>query len=181
MHFVGTKLPWRPQDPCPCESGSLLRDCCLLKTGELRKEVPSLQPQGPSSGLRQSRCYLASTEDCSSKLTGEHYMSRTVLDAFPGTPAVAINGMPWLAPGERRIVGINSLTANILCDRHNSSLSPLDTEAGRIFRMLQAIDVDLTNRSLSRKNKFYLVSGELFELWMLKAACGIIFSRICGK
>ena len=45
-------------------------------------------------------------------------------------PAVAIDGVFWASPGE--VVGINSLTAKILCVRHNSALSPLDTEAGQL-------------------------------------------------
>lgn len=67
----------------------------------------------------------------------------------------------------------NSLTSKLLCDRHNSALSPLDDEAGNFFRTLQEIKNDLTENSISRRKELYLFSGEMIELWMLKVACGL--------
>jgi hypothetical protein len=114
--------------------------------------------------------------DCSPDLSAEHYMSRSVLEAI-GPSAVAIDGVPWLATGERRAVGIASLTAKILCIRHNSALSPVDDAAGQFFKKLQMIHADLQRRSLSLKHSLVIMSGEALELWMLKLACGLFYSR----
>jgi hypothetical protein len=101
-----------------------------------------------------------------------------VLQAIDTT--VAVRGIPRLPDGEEKEIGINSLTARILCCRHNSALSPLDSAAGAFFEKLQAIEVDLQRRSLSRKHSFILMSGEALELWMLKLACGLFYSKIAA-
>jgi hypothetical protein len=95
-------------------------------------------------------------------------------------PAVAIEGVHWLAPGQRNIIGINSLTANILCGRHNSALSILDTEAGQFFRTIKNIRTKPNSKSLSRKPRVSIVSGEALELWILKIACGLFYSKIAS-
>lgn len=84
--------------------------------------------------------------------------------------------MPWLPVNESRRVGINSLVSNILCERHNSTLHPLDDEAKTFFRFFRDISDDIGNTSLSRKGMNRIVSGELMELWLLKVACGITLS-----
>jgi hypothetical protein len=165
-----------PSAPCPCESGKRLRYCCLLPNGALRKEPPRLQPPAPRTGRSQLGCYLARTMDCSPDLSAEHYLSRSVLGAI-GSPAVAIDGVPWLAPGERKIVGSENLTVKILCIRHNSALSPLDQVAGQFFKKLRVIHADLLRRSLSLKRSLVIISREALELWMLKLACGLFYSK----
>jgi hypothetical protein len=95
-------------------------------------------------------------------------------------PAVAIEGVHWLAPGEKKIIAINRLTANILCGRHNSALSILDTEAGLFLRTIKNIRAGLGRKSLSRKRSISIVSGEALELWILKMACGLFYSKIAS-
>lgn len=75
---------------------------------------------------------------------------------------IEFGGLPWKKPGELVTYGINSLVSNILCKCHNEALSPLDTAAGRTFRILQEIYEDLSpaNKSLSRKGKWFLVSRD---------------------
>ena len=92
-------------------------------------------------------------------------------------PVVATDGVHWLAPGEQRVIGINSLTANILCGRHNSALSPLDDEGGQFLRTIKSIHASLGKKSLSRKTLVSIVSGEALEMWILKIACGLFYSK----
>jgi hypothetical protein len=106
-------------------------------------------------------------------------MSRSVLKAIGVT--VAIDGAPWLRPGEQREIGIDRLTARILCSRHNSAFSSLDSEAGVFFGTLRTIEVDLLQRSLSKKRSYVLISGEMLEAWMLKLACGLFYSKNAAK
>ena len=138
-----------------------------------------LLPTPPRTDHKHVGCYLGETADCSFDLSAEHYMSRSVLEAIG--PRVAINGAPWLSAGETREVGISSLTAKILCRRHNSALSPLDAMAGEFCRQLRAIYADCERKSISRKREVTLISGEALELWMLKAACGFFFSKNAAK
>jgi hypothetical protein len=136
-------------------------------------------PKPPVTKYSHPSCYLAPTGDCSNDISGEHYLSRTILEALG--PGIRLGGLPFLKPGEERVVGINTLTVNVLCRRHNAALSWLDDEAGRFFRTLHKIEQDLLKRSLSRKSTAYLFSGIALEMWMVKVACGLYFGRIAGS
>ncbi|MBA4090098.1 MAG: hypothetical protein C0494_05830 [Sphingobium sp.] len=143
----------------------------LLKVGALR-------PPPPVTGHVHPKCYMRSTGDCSTTISGEHYISATILREFGN---LRTSGLPWFGPGETQ-VGLNALRSNILCTRHNSALSPLDVE-GR--RMLVAIRDGLDHiwkKSLSTKTLFRIVSGEAFELWGLKTLMGLLASKsVRGK
>lgn len=128
----------------------------------MRKFVKSVRPHPPTTGNSQNGCYLGHTNDCAGGISREHYISEDVLEEL-SEPAVAIDGVFWLPPGERQIVGINSLTANILCVRHNSALSPLDAEAGHFLRTVKRIHASLDTKSVSRKRLISIVSGEALE------------------
>lgn len=168
-----------PDDPCPaCNSGRPFRQCCVSSVGTLQIKSPLLMPDQPPSGLKCDGCYLSFTNDCSEKLTGEHYMSKVVLEQLGD---FNISGAPWLKPGQTQTVGINSMTANILCARHNSQLSELDATAGTFFKMLDDIWIDMGRRSLSRRPTVKYISGETFERWMLKVFCGAFFSKIASN
>lgn len=145
----------------------------------MRKFVKSVRPHPPTTGNSQNGCYLGHTNDCAGGISREHYISEDVLEEL-SEPAVAIDGVFWLPPGERQIVGINSLTANILCVRHNSALSPLDAEAGHFLRTVKRIHASLDTKSVSRKRLISIVSGEALEQWILKVACGLFYSKIAS-
>jgi hypothetical protein len=137
-----------PNLPCPCGGAQRAAACCLGADGNPRKYVASVQPCLPATGQNQNGCYLGHTKDCAGGISREHYISETVLEQL-SEPGVAIYGVFWLRPGERKVVGINSLTANILCARHNSALSALDTEAGQFLRTVRRIHASLDTKSLS--------------------------------
>ena len=165
---------------CPCGSAAQrAAACCLGADGTVRKYVPNVRPLQPTTGQSQNGCYLGHTQDCAGGISGEHYISEVVLEQL-SEPAVAIDGVFWLPPGEQKIVGINSLTAKILCVRHNSALSPLDMEAGQFLRTVKHIHATLDASSLSRKRLISIVSGEALEQWILKVACGLFFSKIAS-
>ena len=104
---------------------------------------------------------MRSTNNCSTKISGEHYISGTILAEFGN---LRTSGLPWFGPGETR-VGINSLTSNILCTRHNSALSPLDIEGKRMLAAIRDGINHVGRKSLSTRTLFRIVSGEAFELW----------------
>ena len=168
-----------PNEPCSvCGSGKLLRNCCLTPQGTLRIKTPHLIPRSPVSGIACRGCYLQGTNDCSDTLTAEHYMSKTILSQLSG---IRVSGMPWLPTGTSKEIGLKALTARILCDHHNSTMTALDDHAGRIFKRLNEIWIDTDRRSLSRKQTVTFFSGETLERWLLKALCGAYYSKTAAK
>ena len=160
---------------CPCGSGDPAMSCCLQPDGKFRIQLPSLTPNGPVTGFCKSGCYLAETANCSHDLSAEHYISKTVLEEIG--MKVFVEGLSWLVPNTRKEVGIGALTANVLCSRHNSSLSNLDAHAGKFMRILKAIEYDFLQNPMSETySASYLISGEMLEAWMQKVLLGIHFS-----
>ena len=122
------KIILRTDGRCPCGSGKSIASCHLDTDGRLRRRLRSLRPPGPATGFSHQNCYLRDTHDCSEQISREHYMSKAVLDQLGST--LRVSGMPWLKPGQTLDTSVASLTAKILCKRHNEALSPLDGEAG---------------------------------------------------
>lgn len=168
------------EEKCPCnETDKLLKDCCFFPPSHIRKKVPSIFPPSPNTQIATPNCYLSFTNNCSPDLSGEHYMSKSVLKIIGNK--IAIGGAPWLPRGTTKEIGINSLTSNILCVRHNSALSKLDAEAGNFFKTVLKNMSNLSTKSISRKNFFALISGEAIEMWMLKVAIGLFYSKTAAK
>jgi hypothetical protein len=171
-------LPWKIEDPCPCESGKPLRDCCLGPDGVPRIRIPSLIPPGPSTGYRNDRCYLNVTANCSQSISREHYISRSILDELG---PLTFSGFPWDTPGTQITYGINSLTSHILCTRHNSALSPLDAIASKAFKAIRDSSLELARSSSPAGTRCFLISGQAVELWALKTICGLFYSSVAAE
>lgn len=176
---MNVTLPWKPDEPCPCGSGAPLKDCCLGPDGVPRINVPNLVPTGPLTGHGNESCYLKTTLNCSTKTSKEHYISRSVLQQL-GEP-LRWTGLPWEKPGVEIDYGLNSLSSHILCDRHNSALSPLDQLASNAFRSIRGSSDELNVRSISRRKKWFLVSGEALELWAFKTICGLFYASVAAQ
>ena len=162
--------------PCPGGSGKSLPDCCLRPDGTLRITPPDLCPRAPITGLAREGCYLACTGNCSDDLTREHWISETVIEEIGRT--ISVGGVPWIPVGDRKDVSTNSLTARILCKRHNEAFSPIDAHAGRFMRTLKHIANEIsTTAGKPPGESNYLLSGEMLESWMLKVLVGVYFSK----
>lgn len=79
-------------------------------------------------------CYAAPLADCDGELTAEHYVSKNLLEQFG--KAFTIKGPPWAPDGKR--VSAKSLTAKVLCRRHNNALSDTDKIAGQFYPLILA-------------------------------------------
>jgi hypothetical protein len=119
---------------CVCGSGTPAIQCCWTERG-WRKVPVKIDLLATGEVGSHQRCYLRQLNTCSSKISGEHTISATVLKAI-GKDSVKVSGFPWLN-GETRSIGIDSLATNCLCTAHNTALSPLDAEAGRFYRALE--------------------------------------------
>jgi hypothetical protein len=92
------------------------------------------KPPGPKTGLVSPNCYAASLLDCDGeKATREHYISSTLLKRFG---ALHVDGLSW-AEGTQQLTA-RTLTAEVLCGRHNNALSALDTFIGEFDDVLTA-------------------------------------------
>jgi hypothetical protein len=173
-------LPWRSMDICPCGSGNRYGQCCRQFGGSPYKKIVSYKPPGASTGYSHVGCYMNWTRNCSPAMSGEHFISETVLSIL-NPKALRIGGMRWIPAGETRDLPLTALKANVLCDRHNNAWSQLDAMAGRFFRALAKIYDDLGQRTLSRKPIWHLFSGEELELWLLKTILGFFHAGVLSK
>lgn len=82
-------------------------------------------------GLNMHECYASALGDCEGRLSKEHYFSAGVLRQLFQTGEYKVGGFHWQKSGYQP-PSIPSLSANILCEKHNRQLSPLDEEALRI-------------------------------------------------
>jgi hypothetical protein len=125
------------------------------------------------------KCWASELGDCNDIQSGEHLVSGAV---FTG-PAVKVVGSLW--PGvEEKTIGLKSLKSNVLCDSHNSRLSPLDTEAGRAFRSFAEYYQVLAGRLKIRPRPWPVfnwgMEGSLLERWFIKTSTNILAAH-CSK
>lgn len=169
---VGEVVSFRvsPSSPCPCGSKRAANSCCLTQSG-FRKAPAATTPPLPKTSASHDSCYASKLADCSSSISGEHYISENLLKHLNRTKSLTVSGFPWLSTGQQRIVSPKSLTANVLCTRHNSALSGLDDTAVRFF---EAFNED--RAAGSGQQLLHLFCGHDLERWLLKILCGMASS-----
>ncbi|MFQ5853650.1 MAG: SEC-C metal-binding domain-containing protein [Candidatus Binatia bacterium] len=159
-----------PNSPCPCGSGEAASRCCLTAAG-FRKVPASTVPPAPRTHDSLESCYVSPLADCSSKRSREHYISESLLHYLNRNNDLTVSGLPWVE-GEHQVLPPSAVSSRVLCERHNSALSPLDVIAVRLF---QAFDEE--GAAGSGQQLLYLFSGHDLERWLLKILCGITCSK----
>lgn len=105
-------------------------------------------------------CYASHLGGCD-RISGEHVVPANL---FAGETKVTVRGLPFIKVGT---VGISSLKANVLCRNHNSLLSELDDEVGKLGKAIQNIK--------SKKGDVEIqLDGRRLERFLLKNAVGAI-------
>src|ERR1700735_3110067 len=121
-------------------------------------------------------CWASCLGNCSEKMTREHLVSAALfLD-----DQISVQGFPW-CKGEPVQIGLSGLTSKILCGKHNSDLSGVDTSGGEAFDALRQLRRLCNVRekwpdrrwSLSRHE----ADGHGFELWCLKTLINLCCNR----
>lgn len=88
-----------------------------------------------------------------------------------------VAGDIWKAR-EPKSIGINSLTSNILCRKHNSELSEVDRTGIDAFHALRRFEEILAGRMApDEKNMSHRTSGPLLERWCIKHAVNLFLAR----
>ncbi|WP_155847655.1 hypothetical protein [Asticcacaulis benevestitus] len=155
---------------CLCGSGRAAKTCCLTGAG-WRRMPARLGLHALSAGQALNKCYMNALGSCEGKISGEHLISESVMDILSSEGEFTISGTPWLKPNEVKAVGFKSLTANCLCQRHNSALSPLDAAAKDFFSALKS------NFEGNSGTVDSLISGHDIERWLLKTLKALAVSR----
>lgn len=127
------------------------------------------------SGYAHTKCYLSHTNGCSTKISREHFISHNLLNKVEKhNKTIDIVGLNWLPKDQLTSIGKQSLVSNILCDQHNSALSPLDSSIGDLVDAISAIDAEYRSEKSIGKN--YQVNGAHIERWILKTIYGLVKS-----
>ncbi|BBZ96175.1 hypothetical protein BRDID11004_29180 [Bradyrhizobium diazoefficiens] len=117
------------------------------------------------------RCYMRELHNCEGSISGEHLISETVIEVLRGEGDFTVSGLAWQEAGEEKRLAPGNLTANCLCRRHNSALSPLDSAAGLFFSGLR----ECMEEKIAPTP--YLFSGHDIERWLLKTLKAMAVSR----
>lgn len=167
------------EEDCVCGSHRKARSCHQARDRSWTDVAPEPLLAGAVTGYANPRCYGRSSNDCSEKVSREHWISAGIQRFIMGDGSLMWKGMPWLA-GETREVSVGSGASRVLCARHNVALSPLDAMAETVFRRISEGQVSLATEDNPR-NEFTLCSGPLFERWLLKVLWGGVASQSFGQ
>lgn len=138
---------------------------------------------GDRTGYAHPRCYGGAAEDCSERISREHWLTGSIITAIrnDGTNLVA-SGLPWLN-GKSAQLSVTSMASNILCERHNNSLSSIDAVAEKFFLATRSDQQSLADAEHTERSEDTLVlcQGPILELWMLKLFWGALASKSLGS
>jgi hypothetical protein len=87
---------------------------------------------------------------------------------------IGVEGLPGIPPGKKRHISTPNLTGHVLCERHNSALSPLDDIGAQFFRAVK----NLSSSNYDVGEKVLAFNGRDIERWMLKTIYGMLASKL---
>jgi hypothetical protein len=117
-------------------------------------------------------CWAACLGGCSDKMSGEHLVSKSLFV----DQKVTVHGFSWCP--EPKQIGIASLTANILCTKHNSDLSPVDDGGAAAFHaMREMMRISNIRKNMRRVTNVvrHEYDGPLLERWLLMTLINICY------
>ncbi|MDP1679250.1 MAG: hypothetical protein Q8L02_03885 [Candidatus Nitrotoga sp.] len=164
-------LVYPPENPCGCGSGREFGKCCL-KDGQIILNPKLLNPPKPKAWHRNKKCILNWTSDCCSKISGDHIVSKSVLKVI-SKEKITISTSSF---SREHSINSDSLKTKQLCRRHNSALSPIDSQTARFFKAFVAINNSLTWNFTSQK--LYFFHGIDIERWMLKTMLMAYYAKL---
>jgi hypothetical protein len=153
---------------CPCDSGQRFRDCCRSPDEYGQKHLQGVNtcPPPPQTGHAHPGCYASCLNDCSEKLSREHFVSESLLEKLNELGGLRVQGLSWMKGGESKALPPSAMASKILCDRHNAALSGLDSLAVRFFGAFSPrMDGTLPP-------PIFIFLGNDLERWLLKILCG---------
>lgn len=160
-----------PDSPCGCGNGKAFGEC-HLKNGKVELLPKNIEPPMPATGHSNRKCYFAFTNDCDSKISREHIISRAVLNKISEKEInLTKNGVTTTYS-----LDSSSLTTKRMCRRHNTAINPIDYQAGRFIEaVIRAKNVELNKAKTNQR--VYLFHGFDLERWLLKTLLNVYHSR----
>ncbi|MFG1278979.1 SEC-C metal-binding domain-containing protein [Xanthobacter autotrophicus] len=158
-------LPWGTMSSCPCGSGRKFAACCRGVDGTPRVPKFNLARHENETGVNNDNCYLSGNYNCCKKITLEHPISRNILDSFSN---LAIRGFSKSDGSVDVIVPAKSAGYRVLCKTHNSDINILDEHAGRIFRYLGLIIIQIRHVQKNPIEGWVYIDGPKLEAWSVK-------------
>jgi len=116
-------------------------------------------------------CYAGILADCEPPISREHYISEAVFAIISGGTFTA-TGFPWQATGRSISLTADGFAAKVLCSKHNSLLSRLDTFAKEFFGAFYQCVRGGVQGLTDVNDSTFEFSGRDLERWLLKVACG---------
>lgn len=163
---------FRKDEPCPCDSGKVIRDCCLRADGRLLPLI--CKTVVPAVGeFQHPKCYASELRNCSQTITAEHFVSEGVLNDLQEGGRLMVTGFPWQPDPKTPIsVAPAALTAKVLCEHHNWALSPLDAIGIRFMKCIKLALNPERPALVPERREWWLFNGHDIERWLLKVLCG---------
>ncbi|MGW0050544.1 hypothetical protein [Nocardia cyriacigeorgica] len=121
-----------------------------------------------ANDYRNPNCYLNLHGGCSTKISGEHYVSHGLIKLYtfddPTAKILHDNGFGIPYP-----VAPKKFVAKVLCTNHNKAMSPADSAALKFAEFLRGIALQWLNGNGEWGNPEEIdVSGDDFQRWVLK-------------
>ncbi len=117
-------------------------------------------------------CWAKCLGDCKGNITGEHIITEKI---WQGNE-IGVFGFSWCRE-KHQFIGVANFTKNMLCERHNSTLSPVDQGGIAAFDTFRKVSNVDEQRRANREAGFrsgrldlftYSLDGPLLERWFLK-------------
>jgi hypothetical protein len=128
----------------------------------------AIELPGPPTGYRHARCYASVDANCSSKISREHFISKSLLRRIELNNTAKVAGMTWQKPESFDIIAVKGMASKVLCKRHNEALSNLDSVITSLAETIHGFDK--TTTSVDQNASF---NGSDVERWMLKCLFGL--------
>jgi hypothetical protein len=123
------------------------------------------EPAEGEGGYRHPKCYANTRGGCSTKISGEHFISECLIELYTfDDPSVKIkhdNGH-----GVRQFVSPKRFKTNILCEKHNNDLHTADDAALEFATFIRRVALDYGNGAGEwGASEEITIAGEDFQIW----------------
>lgn len=122
-------------------------------------------------------CFAQRLGDCRGPVNREHVVTEALLrEVWQGAKGGSVYGLTRISstPDDPAQIGIKALTAKILCEKHNSDLSPFDSEIVKLFRAMERLVQSEHDGKPVAVNSY--LCGDSIERWMLKTLLNGLYS-----
>jgi len=98
--------------------------------------------------------------NCTEKISREHFISKNILEKLTKDTLRFENAGHFFGGKSCVEIGIDGFASKVLCDNHNSILSPLDAAAGAAFQRIEELTKDMVHADNGYNlNSFHIASG----------------------